>query len=85
MHKNTQSVIFYMLLGAKITIARNWKRPSVLFSAVKHKISWIMAQEKIISILHDKTYKFDLIWDPWIMFINTPIHPGGSTAHISQP
>lgn len=42
-YKHMQAITFYHLPGAKITLARAWKKPT-LFRAAKRKISWIMSQ-----------------------------------------
>lgn len=42
MPKSTQQLIFFMCLGAKITLA---KSPTVSIMAAKQKILWIMSQE----------------------------------------
>lgn len=36
--KNTQCLIFFILTGAKLTIAKAWKAPSVSFNMAKRKI-----------------------------------------------
>lgn len=64
-----------MLLGARITIARNWKGHTVPLAEMKRKISWIMAQEKMVSKLLDKTHKFKSIWEPWAKYMGIPLIP----------
>lgn len=60
--KNTQTLILFMLFGAKITIASDWKKSSVSLWAVKQKVSWIMSQEQIVSKLQDKVQLFESSW-----------------------
>lgn len=38
--KNTQRLIFLILMGAELTIAKAWKHPSVSFLIAERKISW---------------------------------------------
>lgn len=62
--KHTQALLFYMLLGAKMTIAHAWKQPTISVSAAKRKMSWIMTQEKLVGVLQDKRETFEHIWKP---------------------
>ena len=63
--KISRSLIHFILLGAKSTLAKAWKQPKASFMAAKRKISWIMTQEKVSSILLDSRDKFENIWEPW--------------------
>lgn len=45
-----------MFLAAKISI--------VDIAVMKHKLIWIMLNEKLLCILQDKQTKFKDIWDP---------------------
>lgn len=60
-------LIHFIFLEAKLTFARAWKRPFVSFAMTKKKILWIMAQEKMISILQDT--------EPWADYIHIPLTP----------
>lgn len=71
--KYIQFLLFYMLLSAKITIARARKQSLVSLVAAKCKISWIMMQQKLVSVLQDKIKKSELIWEPWAAFENIPL------------
>lgn len=64
--------LMFIFLGTKLTIARAWKRSTVSFLLGKRKISWIMSQEKTVSVLLDATSKHDAIWDPWVKYISPP-------------
>lgn len=41
----------------------------VLSHGEKKKISWIMAQEKMVRTLQDTTRKFDVPWEPWATYL----------------
>lgn len=62
--KHTQTLVFFMLPGAKITLDGAWKKPSISFLATKQKMSWIMTQEQIMSKIQDKMQKFEAILEP---------------------
>lgn len=68
----SRSLIHFILLGAKITLAHAWKKPSVSLRQAKQKISWIMTQEKVSSSILDTSDKFRLIWEPWARFLGLP-------------
>lgn len=55
--RSLRTLTHVILLGAKIMISRSWKRPGVSFAAAKRKISWIMVQEKTVSILQSTAGK----------------------------
>lgn len=55
--KSMQHLIFFILLGAKLTIAHSWKSPYVSVQMAKRKVSWIMTREKMVSVLLDSTQK----------------------------
>lgn len=74
-HKNMQRLIFFILLGTKLTIAKSWKKPTVSVRLAKRKISWIMVQEKITSVLLNSTEKFEAIWEPWATCMHCPLTP----------
>lgn len=63
--KPNQTLIWFILLGAKMTITRSWKSPTVSFRLAKQKITWIMMQEKISNTILDTLDKFKIIWEPW--------------------
>lgn len=68
--KGKKRLIHFIFLGAKLTIARAWKGPFVSCAMAKGNISWIMAQEKMVSILEDATRKFEAIWEPWVKYMH---------------
>lgn len=74
--KNTQQLIFIMCLGAKVTLAKAWKTPSVSISATKRKISWITSQEQIVAKLRDTVPRFEGIWEPWARYVGVSLYPG---------
>lgn len=71
--RHVQTLLFYILLRAKITLTCTCKQPRVSFLAAKRKISWIMMQEKLVSIFQDRVRRFKLVWEPWANFINIPL------------
>lgn len=73
--KHLQTLIHFILLGTKLTIAKTWKKPTVSLAAVKRKISRVMIHEKTVSLLESSTEKHDKIWEPWKTYIQTPPHP----------
>lgn len=74
--KPKQKLIHFFLLGAKLTMARAWKQPKISIKVAKLNISWIMSQEKIASILVDAAQKFEIIWEPWGLFVGVSLTPG---------
>lgn len=73
--KSMQHLIIFILLGAKLTIAMSCKKPAASVLMAKRKLAWIMAQEKIVSMLFNSTCKFEAIWPPWSTFMNVPLAP----------
>ena len=67
--KPSRKLIFFIFLGAKITLARAWKRPKVSIIAAKQKILWIMSQEKMVSSILDNFARFREIKDPWAKYM----------------
>lgn len=57
-------------LAARISIARSWRSPTILFDLLKAKLSWMMVNECLSAILHDKIGYFEKIWDPWIKYLS---------------
>lgn len=74
--KSSQKLAFFILLGAKITLAKAWKRRTVSFQCCKRKVTWIMSQEKIVAKLLDTVEKFNIIWEPWARYCNISLYPG---------
>lgn len=81
--KHTQKLIALMLLGAKTTITKAWKQPTVSFQEAKRKISWIMSQEKLVSTMTDTTKSFEATWEPWVRHIGISFIPGIQTTRTS--
>ena len=71
--KSQKRLIHFMLLGAKLTIAKAWKSSTVSFTLLKRKISWIMTQEKLASSLLNTSQKFEITWEPWAKYTNTSL------------
>lgn len=69
----TQRLIFFIILGAKLTLAKAWKKSSVSTTLAKRKISWIMNQEKMASVVLDSSTKFKQIWEPWANYIGVTL------------
>lgn len=72
-------LIHFIFLGATGTLAKAWKQPRVSFLAVICKVSWIMIQEKLSSILLDTKDRFELVWEPWARFVGISFVPGISS------
>lgn len=67
--KHAQTQKYFMFLGAKITIATEWKGPVVDLAVMKQKWTWIMLNKKLGSILKDQSSRFDRVGDPWIKYL----------------
>lgn len=74
--KQVQGLSFFILLLAKITLAKSWKKPLVSFRSCINKISWIMSQEHLVAKLNDKVGRFMSTWEPWATFQNINLIPG---------
>lgn len=74
--KSTQKLIQFIFLGTKLSIAKAWKQGRVAWRAIKNKISWIMTQEKLISVLLDRVQQFEKTWEPWANYIGVSFTPG---------
>lgn len=70
--KKSVKLITYILLAARITIARHWRQSAIPLDQVKSKLNWIMINDKLTYILCNNTKKFNTVWDPWIDYISTP-------------
>lgn len=71
--KHTQQLIFFILLGVKMTIAAAWKKQAVSIRKVRNKITWIMTQEKLVSILTNSVSMYERTWEPWAKYLGIPI------------
>lgn len=71
--KSDQIPIHFILIGAKLTIARAWKSPKVSFYLTKYKVSWIMYKEKISNIILDKIEKCKWTWELWAHYIGVSL------------
>lgn len=76
--KFRQTLVYFILLGAKVTITKAWKKPNVSFLGFKRKVSWTMAQEQIVAKLNDKSGNFYDTWEPWAIYCNIPLLLGMS-------
>lgn len=63
--KCLQCLIFFILLGAKMTLAKSWKQPMVSLAQARKKVIWILLNENLVSILQDTVKKSEQIWEPW--------------------
>lgn len=73
--KQSIKLIKYILLAARITMARHWKQSIIPLDQVKNKLNWIMINDKLTHILSNKVKKFIKIWDPWIDYFNSIANP----------
>lgn len=71
--KCKQQLIHFILLGAKLTIARDLETAKYYHN---YPISWIMSQEKLASILADTAQKCENTWEPWALFVGVSLTPG---------
>lgn len=71
--KYNRKCIHVILLGAKLTIAKAWKQPSVSINAVKRKVA---------IILSDTAHKFETIWEPWAQVVEISIIPGAEPPRV---
>lgn len=78
--KASRRLIHFLLLGAKLTVAKAWENQKISFPAVVRKVSWIMMQEKLSSILLDTASKFESIWEPWANHVGTPLTTNSLSA-----
>lgn len=83
----TQRCIFFIILGAKLTLANAWKKTSVSTLLAKRKISWIMNQKKMASVILDRSAKFEQIWGPWATIVGVTLwfFPLSVTLWLSPP
>lgn len=72
--KHTQTLIYFMFLAPKISIATTWKNSVVDLAVMKRKLTWIMFNEKLVSILKDRSSRFDCVWNPWIKYLQPPVN-----------
>lgn len=70
--RHTQTLIYFIFLAAKITIATSWKSPVIDIAFMKHKLTWIMLNEKILSSLREKQFLFIEIWSAWLTYLQVP-------------
>lgn len=74
--RHLRTLMFFIFTAAKITIARAWESPVISVTLVKHKISWIIINEKLTSILIVKQSKCEKAWNPWIQYLQAPLGAG---------
>lgn len=60
--RHMQTLFYFMFLAAKMAIATAQKSPMVDLALLKHKLTWIMLNEKIVSVLRDKQALFNKVW-----------------------
>lgn len=56
--KYSQKLIYFILLGTKLSIAKAWKHPKVSIQAANRNISWIISQKKLMNTLLDTSKQF---------------------------
>lgn len=67
--RHTQTLIYFIILQAKIAIVPAWKNPTIDIALMKRKLTWIMLNEKILRVLRDKQPLFEKIWSPWSTYL----------------
>lgn len=72
--RHTQTLIYFMLLAA-IAIAR--KSSVIDIALMKWKLTWVMLNEKVVSVLGDEQPTFDEIWSPWLAYLQVPGEQSG--------
>lgn len=77
----SQKLIKFILIGAKISIARSWKHNNVSLRQIKNKVTWIMTQEKMVSKIFDSVAQFENIWTPWAAYVGVELYPGMQLNH----
>lgn len=63
--KLVQRLIRFIFFGAKLTIAKTWKQPTVSFLLVKRSMDHGSWSRKTVSILLDTAEKHEATWEPW--------------------
>lgn len=71
--------MYFVLLAAKTVIAEAWKTTSVSFRRLKHKVLWIMINERVASIINGRQSLFESTWKPWAMYIHISL---SQTANV---
>lgn len=67
------SDIFYFTGGAKMTLPKSWKQPTVSLAQARQNVTWIMLHENIVSILKDRVKQLEQTWEPWAALKTHPI------------
>lgn len=67
--KPQRRLITFIFISAKIIIAKSWKTAALPFAQLKHKLSWIMLNERMTAILQDKMQMYKKVWDPWVEYL----------------
>lgn len=63
---DTTRLIYFFYLAVNIAISTAWKKPLVDLEVMKCKLTWIMTNEKLVSVLQDTSPQFERVWNPWI-------------------
>lgn len=69
--KHMQTLIHFIFLAAKIAVATAWKSPVIDLALLKCKLSWIMLNEKLVSVLPDRQTLFDR--KPWLNYLEVSV------------
>lgn len=69
-----QRLLFFMLLAAKRSIARSWKKASVSMSLFRRKVFWIMLNEEIAGVINVTAKRFETIWSPWADYVHVKLY-----------
>lgn len=67
--RHARRLLAFIFGATRISIARSWNSLAIPFDLVKTKLSWIMVNERLSTILLDKQVWFDKIWEPWIKYL----------------
>lgn len=43
-----------------------------------------MVQEKMVSVLQDRVWTFQAIWEPWASYMHTPLAQQGVILHVDM-
>lgn len=69
--KHMQTLIHFIFLAAKIAVAMAWKSPVIDLALLKCKLTWIMLNEKLVSVLQDRQTLFDM--KPWLTYLEVSV------------
>lgn len=72
--KNQRQLLTFIFVSTKIFRARKWMSAFTPFDQLKHKLSWLMINERLLAVLNNKMKEFEKVWGQWIRYlINDPV------------